>query len=81
MEKVVTLQIRKELNGSQQQGIIKLKGTLISKGYTEIIHILDKDDEFHINFFETTLECVQEVQDFINSFINQAELLDTVTIK
>ena len=81
MEKAVTLQVRKELNGRQQQEIIKLKGSIISKGYTEIIHILDKDDEFHINSFETPVERRDEVQDFIKAFINQADLADTVTIK
>lgn len=43
MEKGMKLKVRKELNGRQQSNIIKLKGSLISKGYTEIIHILDQD--------------------------------------
>ncbi|KUJ59223.1 hypothetical protein AR687_24200 [Flavobacteriaceae bacterium CRH] len=81
MEKAVTLQVRKELSGQQQQAVIKLKGSLISKGYTEIIHIVDQDDEFHINSFETPLERRDEAQDFIRTFISQSDLVDTVTIK
>jgi hypothetical protein len=81
MEKAVILQVCKELNARQQQEIIKLKGRLISKGYTEIIHILDKDDDFHINSFEIPVERSEEVQDFIKAFINQADLVNTVTIK
>ncbi len=81
MEKAIKLQIRKELNSQQQFNIIKLKGSLISNGYTQIIHIDDYDDDFHINSFETTAENRKVVQDFINAFINEAELAGTVTIK
>lgn len=79
MEKAIKLKIRKELDGQQQMNIIKLKGSLISKGYTEIIHILDQDDEFHINSFATPSENSNEVQEFITAFINKENLLDTIT--
>lgn len=81
MEKSFKLQVRKELNGRQQQDVIKLKGSLIAGGYTEIIHILDQDEEFHINTFETPAERHNEVHDFIKAFINQADLSDTISIK
>lgn len=80
MEKAIQLKVRKELNGQQQLNIIKLKGSLISKGYTEIIHILDQDDEFHINSFETPVETTNEVQEYITAFINRENLADTITI-
>ncbi|QSB25440.1 hypothetical protein [Flavobacterium sp. CLA17] len=76
MEKAIKLQVRKELNSQQQFDIIKLKGSLISNGYTEIIHIDDQDEEFHINYFETAPENTSEVQDFIKAFIHKAELTD-----
>lgn len=78
MEKAVKLQIRKDLSNNQQQNIIKLKGSLISLGYTEIIHIADQDDEFHINFFETSKEFKNEVQEFISAFIKKENLENTV---
>lgn len=80
MEKAIKMQIRKELNGQQQLNVIRLKGSLISNGYTEIIHINDYDDEFHMNSFETSVENRGKVQDFINAFISKAQLTDTVTI-
>lgn len=80
MEKAIKLKVRKELDGKQQLNIIKLKGSLISKGYTEIIHILDQDDEFHINSFEIPLESTNEVQEFITAFINKENLTDTITL-
>ncbi|MDQ6531946.1 hypothetical protein [Flavobacterium sp. LHD-85] len=80
MQTGVKLQVRKELNGKQQLSIIKLKGSLISRGYTEIIHINDQDEDFHINSFETAVENRNEVHNFIKTFINQAELTDLVIL-
>lgn len=80
MEKAIKLKVRKELNSQQQLNIIKLKGSLITKGYTEIIHILDQDDEFHINSFETSVETNMEVQEFINAFIIKENLADTISL-
>ncbi|MDQ6473028.1 hypothetical protein RB619_20500 [Flavobacterium sp. LHD-80] len=79
MEQAIKLKIRKDVNGNQQLNIIKLKGSLITKGYTEIIHILDQDDEFHINSFATRDEIKNEVHDYITSFISKENLVDTVS--
>lgn len=80
MEKAVQLKVRKDLDSRQQLNIIKLKGSLIAKGYTEIIHILDQDDEFHINSFETPAVYRNEVHDFISAFISKENLEDTITL-
>lgn len=81
MEKAIQLKVRKDLNARQQHTILKLKGSLISKGYTEIIHILDQDEEFHINSFETDKEKRNEVQQYIAAFIDQENLMDTISMK
>lgn len=81
MEKSIQLQVRKDLDARQQLTVIKLKGSLIAKGYTEIIHISDQDDEFHINTFETAPENRNDVQQYIAAFINSENLSDSVTIK
>lgn len=81
MEKVIQLKVRKDLTPRQQLTIIKLKGSLVSKGYTEIIHIQDHDEDFHINTFETTDEQHKEVSQFILAFINEKNLSDTISFK
>jgi hypothetical protein len=80
MEKEMRLKVRKELDARQQSHIIKLKGSLISKGYTEIIHILDQDDEFHINSFEIEMGTASEVQEFITAFIARENLAESISI-
>lgn len=81
MEKSIQLQVRKDLDPRQQLTVIKLKGSLISKGWTEIIHILDQDEDFHINTFETAPENRNVVQQYIAAFINAENLSDTISIK
>lgn len=68
------------IGGVLKYYIIKLKGSLIAKGYTEIIHILDQDDEFHINSFETPVVYTNEVYDFITAFISKENLQDTIMV-
>ena len=81
MKKAIQLQVRKDLDARQQHTILKLKGSLISKGYTEIIHILDQDEQFHINTFETANEKRNEARQYIASFIDQENLSGTISIK
>ncbi|GAA3754816.1 hypothetical protein [Flavobacterium ginsengiterrae] len=81
MEKAIQFKVRKDLDPRQQLTVIKLKGSLIAKGYTEIIHISDQDDEFHINSFETDAEKRNDVQQYIAAFISSENLSDTVTIR
>ena len=79
MEKAIKLKVRKELNNQQQTKIIKLKGSLISRGYTEIIHILDQDEDFHINYFDTPAESKNEVLEYINNFILKESLGESIS--
>lgn len=81
MEKAIQLKVRKDLDPHQQLTVIKLKGSLISKGYTEIIHILDQDEEYHLNTFETDLEKRGEARQYITAFIDQENLADAITLK
>ena len=74
------LKVRKQLDGRQQSNIIKLKGSLISRGYTEIIHILDQDEEFHINSFDIETAAAEEVQEFITAFIAREQLEESISI-
>ena len=81
MEKTIQLKVRKDLDPQRQHTIIKLKGSLISRGYTQIIHILDQDDQFNINTFETPAEHRDEVQQYIAAFISEQNLADTIYVQ
>jgi len=73
--------VGKDLDAREQHTILKLKGSLISKGCTEIIHIKSQDEDFHINTFETDSGKRNEVQQYIAAFIDQESLQQAVRIK
>ncbi|SFC74607.1 hypothetical protein [Flavobacterium phragmitis] len=80
MHRQVQFRVRKDLEPQQQLRVIKLKGSLISKGYTEIIHIMDQDEQYHINTFETQADKRNEVQQYIEAFISEQNLSQTISI-
>jgi AAA15 family ATPase/GTPase len=80
MHRQVQFKVRKDLEPQQQLRVIKLKGSLISKGYTEIIHIMDQDEQYHINTFETQPDKRNEVQQYIEAFISEQNLSQTISI-
>lgn len=80
MRKEVRFRVRKDLEPQQQLRVIKLKGSLIAKGYTEIIHIMDQDAEFHLNTFETPPDKRNEAQQYIAAFISTENLSQTISV-
>ncbi|MFV8342265.1 hypothetical protein [Flavobacterium sp. XS2P39] len=80
MDKTIKLRVKKEIDNSRALKILKLKGTLISKGYTEIIHIADENTEYYLNSFSTSLENKKEVEYFVLDYITNHNLADTITL-
>lgn len=80
MEETIRLRVGKNPAPGQQRGILKLKGSLISKGYTQIIHIEDLDEGFHLNTFEIPQAQADEVRHYIAAFITDEGLWETITI-
>ncbi|PRZ28258.1 hypothetical protein [Flavobacterium granuli] len=65
MDKTIKLRVKKEIDNSSVLKVLKLKGTLISKGYTEIIYIADENTEYYLNSFSTSPENKKEVEYFV----------------
>jgi len=51
MDTVIRFKVKKDLDNKQHKRLLELKGALIRDGYTDIIHIHDDGEEFHINSF------------------------------
>jgi len=79
MEKTITMRVRKDPNPKEQRSLVKLKGSLISKGWTQMIHIEDLDEAFHLNTFEIQQRDTNEVQQYIAAFIASENLSETIT--
>lgn len=80
MDKTIKLRVKKEIDRSNELKILKLKGSLITKGYTEIIHIEDENEDFYLNSFSTSPDHKKEAEDFVLDYISTNDLGDTITL-
>ncbi|PXY46504.1 hypothetical protein [Flavobacterium hydrophilum] len=80
MDKTIKLRVKREIDRSNELKILKLKGSLITKGFTEIIHIEDESEDFYLNSFSTSIEHRKEAEDFVLDYISVNNLSDTVTL-
>ncbi|MDQ6527668.1 hypothetical protein [Flavobacterium sp. LHD-85] len=80
MNKTIKLRVKKEIEEDKELKVLKLKGTLISRGYTEIIHIADENEDFHLNTFTTLQDQKKEVENYILDYISSHNVNDIITL-
>lgn len=80
MDKTIQLRVRKEIDNRSELKVLKLKGILISRGFTQIIHIADQDEHFYLNSFSTSPDCKEKAEEFVLDYIGSHDLGDTITV-
>jgi hypothetical protein len=80
MNKIIKLRVKKEIDRESELKVLKLKGALITRGYTEIIHIADENEDFYLNSFSSSPVHKKEAEDFILDYISNHNLIDTITL-
>jgi hypothetical protein len=80
MNKTIKLRVRKEIDRESELKVLKLKGTLITKGYTEIIHIEDENEDFYVNTFSTSTDLKKEAENYILDYISSHNVNDIITL-
>jgi len=80
MDKTIRLKVKKELSSLHEKSILHLKGQLILKNYTEIIHISDEGEEYYINSFITLPERKDDVIIFIRAYQQEKSLNEILEI-
>lgn len=80
MDKTIKLRVKKEIGNDNELKVLKLKGALIAKKYTEIIHIADENDDFYLNSFSSSPALKKEAEEFILDYISDNNLMDTITL-
>ena len=80
MDKTIKLRVKKEIDNKSELKVLKLKGTLISKGYTEIIHIEDENTAYYLNSFSTSPDNKKEVEIFVLDYITEHDLADSISL-
>jgi hypothetical protein len=80
MNKTIHLRVKKEIDRTSEAKVLKLKGALITKGYTEIIHIKDENEDFYLNTFSTDPDRKKEAESYVLEFIASNELNDSISL-
>ena len=80
MNKTINLRVKKEIDNNNELKVLKFKGTLITKGYTEIIHIADENENYYLNSFSILPEDKKQIEEFVLDYISDNNLMDTVTL-
>lgn len=80
MNKTIKLRVKKEIDRESELKVLKLKGTLITKGYTEIIHIEDESEDFYVNTFSTSIDLKKEAENYILDYISSHNVNDIITL-
>ena len=81
MDTVIRFKVKKDLDNKQYQSLLRLKGSIIAKGFTDIIHIGDEGEEFHINSFTVLPEHKAAVVEYVNLYIRENSLDATITMQ
>jgi hypothetical protein len=53
---------------------------LIAGSFTDIIHIDDEGEEYHVNYFRPNLENRQQIIAYINTYIAEAALTGIISL-
>ena len=80
MEKTIRLRVLRETEREDEFKVLKLKGSLISNGYTEIIHIADENEQYYLNSFLTASDKSIEAENFVKEYISEHNLGEVVWI-
>ena len=80
MDKIIRLRVKKEIDRVNELKVLKLKGTLITKGFTEIIHIEDENEDFYLNTFSTAPQQKKEAENYVLEYISINNLNDTISL-
>lgn len=80
MDKTIKIRVKKEIDNNGELKVLKLKEDLISKGFTEIIHIADENEDFYLNSFSISPDHKKEAEDFVLDYISSHDLEGTITL-
>lgn len=80
MHTTIRIKIRKEVDSPTARKILKLKGGLIAKSYTDIIHFDDEQEEFYTHYFQVSDIKVTEARSFIKDFTKENSLTDVIIL-
>nr|WP_322626503.1 hypothetical protein [uncultured Flavobacterium sp.] len=80
MDRSIKLRIKIDINSKENLQILSLKGALICKKYTEIIHMADETENYSLHTFTVQPEAKPEIIAFINNYIIDEGIEDIISV-
>lgn len=80
MTTTIRFRVQKDIDAVTARKILKLKGSLIAKSFTDIIHFEDDGEDFYIHYFTTVSEKKQDAITHISLILTEEALADIVSI-
>jgi hypothetical protein len=80
MSTTIRLRIKRDIDTVTEKKIMRLKGSLIAKSFTHIIHIDDEGEDFYINYFTPDPETREEAIAFIDNYIIESGIVDIINL-
>ena len=80
MYTIIRFKIKKEVDTPSARQILKLKGGLIARSYTDIIHFDDEEEEFYMHYFQVSELKLVDAQSFIKDFSIENDLKDIIVM-
>ncbi|WP_417353176.1 hypothetical protein [Flavobacterium alkalisoli] len=80
MNTTIRLRIRKELDPAIEKKIIRFKGGLIARNFTDIIYFDEDQEDFYMHYFTVETSRKKEVTDYITQYLNENTLGENVIL-
>ncbi|MBE98689.1 hypothetical protein [Flavobacterium coralii] len=80
MPVTIRLKISRDIDTATEKKVLKLRGCLIARGFTDIIHFEEDGPEHYIHYFTTETALVNEAREYIADCIVTESLSDTIEL-
>lgn len=76
----IRLRVPKDIDITTEKKVLKLRGSLIARGFTDIIYFEEEGPEHYIHYFTTETALINEVTGYITTCIATESLSDTIEL-
>ena len=80
MPVTIRLRVPKDIDIATEKKVLKLRGGLIARGFTDIIYFEEDGPEHYIHYFTTERALVNVARDYIADCIVTETLSDTIEL-
>jgi hypothetical protein len=80
MPVTIRLRVPKDIDIIIEKKVLKLRGGLIARGFTDIIYFEEEVPDHYIHYFTTETALANEARDYIADCIVRESLSDTIEL-